>query len=708
MLEKSACITLQYMKHPFLDNTITVNWSTLTPDHVETDISYAIKETQKKIDSIAALDLQELTYDNTLAALEEATENLQNAWGKVGHLDSVCNSKELREAYNKMLPEVSGFFTKVFLNEKLWTVTKSFAESKEGKSLTGIKKRHMDEVIKDFRESGSDLEKDKKLRLETLNAELAQLTQKFSENVLDATNAWELIITDESQLSGLPKTAKEGARLDALRKDLGSDENPQWRFTLHAPSIMPVMQYLESDKLRKEFWEASSNIGRSAPYDNSELIANILKLRQEKAELLGKNNFADLTLERRMAKNGEVALNFVNELHEKIEKFFNEELEILKEYKAKTTGQKKQNFEPWEISYWAEKRRKAEFDFDEEELRPYFPINSVIKGMFELVQKIFSIELKERPTEYIEPGSGKTPSANHVEVWHPDVKYYDVHDAQEKHLGSFYADWYPRETKRGGAWMNHLHTGNPGEPHLGLICGNLTPPQNDKPALLTHNEVETIFHEFGHLLHHILSEVEVKSLHGTNVAWDFVELPSQIMENWCWERESLNLFARHFESGNVIPEELFQKMLATRNYLSAMATMRQLSIAKMDLELHIHAKSYQGKDLEYCAKELLKGYLPEYKTPAPTLLNRLTHVFADPTGYAAGYYSYKWAEVLDADAFTRFLKEGVMNPEVGKEFRDHILAQGNAKPADELFHHFMGRGPDLQALLERSGLCIKS
>lgn len=696
------------MNHPFLDNSVTVHWSELTPDRIEPDISSALKEAQKKLDAIAAQKSTELTYENTLAAFEGATETLSNAWGKVGHLDSVCNSKELREAYNKMLPVVSEFYTKIFLDEKLWNVVKGYSQTDEAKKLKGIKKRHLDELIKDFEESGANLSDDKKGRLEKLNAELAQLTQKFSENVLDATNAWELIIEDESKLAGLPKTDKEGARLDALRKGHGTEEKPEWRFTQHAPSVIPVMQYLEDDSIRKQVWEGSNAIGRVAPFDNSELVAKILKLRQEKSELLDKKNFADLTLERRMAREGAVALNFVNELHAKIDDFFKNEIETLETYKAKTTGTPRDHFEPWQVSFWAEKMRKAEFAFDEEELRPYFPINSVINGMFKLVEKIFAIKLKERLTQYIEPGSTEKLAEKHVEVWHKEVKYYDVYDSMGQHLGSFYADWYPRESKRGGAWMNHLHTGAPGEPHLGLICGNLTPAQNDKPALLTHREVETIFHEFGHLLHHILSEVEIKSLHGTNVAWDFVELPSQIMENWCWERESLDLFARHHKTNSPIPEQLFEKMLATRNYLSAMATMRQLSIAKMDLELHIHAKENEGKDLEQCAKNIIKNCLPKYKSSVPTLLNRLTHVFADPTGYAAGYYSYKWAEVLDADAFTRFLKEGVMSPEVGKEFRDHILAQGNAKPADELFHQFMGRDPDLQALLERSGLVVKS
>lgn len=456
-------------------------------------------------------------------------------------------------------------------------------------------------------------------------------------------------------------------------------------------------------------FEGRGSIGRSGKFDNSTLVWEIVRLRQEKAELLGFANFADLNLQRSMVGNGSSALGFVEDLHERIVDAFRNECLQIESYKARKTGKEVNRLEPWEVSYWAEKQRKEQYDFDDEDLRPFFQVDNVMEGLFGLTSRLFGVTITPRRGIFVE--SGSSHSGEEVEVWHPEVSFYDLHDSESGELlGSFYADWHPRESKRSGAWMNYLETGLPGsgdnerKPHLGLITGNLTKPIGDQPALLTHSEVETIFHEFGHLLHQLLSDVPVKSLSGVNVPRDWVELPSQIMENFCWDRDSLNFFARHHETGDPIPDELFEKMIAARNYLSASTTMRQLALGKLDLELHTQPAAYLDRDLDEVDQEILENYKAALASPTPTIARQFNHLFDSPGGYAAGYYSYKWSEVLDADAFTRFRAEGVLNPDTGRAFRDHILSKGNSRPVDELYRDFMGRDPELQPLLERNGL----
>jgi len=640
-----------------------------------------------------------LTYENTFGALENASEDLDRAWGRLNHLDSVCNSEAQRVALNAVLPQVSAFYSAIPLDDALWAKLKAFSESPAANDLDATRKRFVEETCASFIQSGAELPAKEKSRVSEIQARLSEITQKFSENVLDSTNAWELVIDDPARLAGLPDSAIAAALGDAQAKGLGDDEHPKWRFTLQYPSMGPVMEYADDDALRKEVWEASGTVGLKEEYDNTDLVWEILRLRHEKAQLLGFKDFADLTLNRRMAGNGKTAIQFTENLQAKISDRFQEEMESLKIWKAKETNSEPELMQPWETAYWAEKRRKAEYDFDDEVLRPYFSLPNVMDGMFSIVSKLYNIRIEERET------------GEDIETWHPECKFYDLFDLKTGELlGSFYADWHPRESKRGGAWMNSFETGlppqdgEPREPHLGLMVGNMTKPIGDKPALMTHREVETIFHEFGHLLHHLLGNVSVKSLSGTNVAWDFVELPSQIMENFCWVRGSLDLFARHYETGETIPEDIYQKMRAARNYMSATTFMRQLALGKLDLDLHMKIEEYDGRDLDEVDREILADYRVPMATEAPSMARRFSHLFSDPTGYATGYYSYKWAEVLDADAFTRFEKEGILNPEVGGAFRECILSKGNSLPAEELYRNFMGRDPDQTALLERSGL----
>jgi len=689
---------LGQVPNPFLDPAFDIKWSRLTPGHIAPDIQLALDRARARVDAIASLDPAAVTFENTFLALEDATEELGVAWGKVSTLQSVADSPALRQAHNEMLPKVSAFYAGIPLNGALWERLKAFERSPAAEGLTGVRRRLLTETAADFRQAGADLPADKRARLEAVQTELAGVTQKFSENVLDATNSWELVVTDEARLAGLPAQAREAARRSAAGKDLGTDEKPAWRFSLHQPSLEPVLIYAEDASLRREVWSAAAALGSAAPHDNTGLIGRILGLRAEKSALLGKPDFADAILERRMAKSGARAMEFVEDIQSRCAAAFSRECRELEEHRASAVAAAPgAHPAPWEVAYWAEKLRRSRYDFDEEALRPYFPIDRVLAGLFELAGRVFGIRVAERP-------------AGEVETWHPEVRFYDVHDARDRHIGSFYADWHPRESKRGGAWMSGLITGGPRPdgsraPHLGMICGNMTPPAPGRPALIKHREAETIFHEFGHLLHHLLGEVPIKSLSGTSVAWDFVELPSQIMENWCWERESLDLFARHHETGAAIPEEMFKRMTAAKNFRAACAAMRQVSFAKMDLALHRRAAEFaKMADIEPGARAAIADCLVPTEPPAPTIAKRFTHIFGDPVGYAAGYYSYKWAEVLEADAFTRFRREGLFSRRVGAEFVEKILSRGNSADPAELFRDFMGRDPDIQALLIRSGL----
>lgn len=710
-------------EHPFLSTSFYVPWSSLQPANLEQDITAALAAAQQRIDAIAALPLTEASFSNTILALEGATRDLSRAWGYADHLSSVEDSPALRTAYNALLPKVSAFYTGISLNAELWQRVKAGAQSAEGRAQQGVYQRLIEETLADFRESGADLPAEKKARLEAVEQELSTLTQKYSENVLDSTNAWEYVTADRSEIAGLPPFAVEAARQSALQKGLGSEAEPQWRFTQQGPSLMPVMRYAHSDALRKRVWEGGNGIAAQGGHDNAPLVVQILKLRQEKAELLGYADFADLVLKRRMAQTGSAALEFIEDLHAKVRPAFLREFGELEKFRSETllaegrAHEAVEPLQPWQAAYWSERLRQARYAFDEEELRPYFSLQSVIEGMFSLCERLFGIRVQPRTTVFIEPENGRehvleVPGDDEpAEVWHGSVRVYDLFDAEsDVKLGAFYTDWFPRASKRGGAWMNALSTGGPRKdgsfaPQLGLIAGNMSEPQQDSPALMTHDEVQTIFHEFGHLLHHLCGKVPVPSLNGIHVAWDFVELPSQILENWCWERDALDLFARHYKSEEAIPEALFSKMQKARTCMEAMATMRQLAFSKMDLELHRHAKEINSPaDLDARIDAFLDGYSAPYAQKAPNIIRRFSHLFSSPTGYAAAYYSYKWAEVLDADAFTRFKKEGVLNGKTGKAFREAVLEKGNSLPPQECFALFMGREPDASALLERAGI----
>ncbi|MBV8845393.1 MAG: M3 family metallopeptidase, partial [Bryobacterales bacterium] len=543
--------------NPLLEVQFRVPFDRIKAEDIEPAINELLADAGGRLEETIA-------SERPLHALDTMTERLDYAMNVVRHLEAVATTPQLRAAYNAVQPKVSAFYSSIPLNEALWKSIQRYAATDEARQLTGTMKRFLTKTIDSFKRHGAELDPDGKRRLQEIDVALAEATTKFSENVLDSTNAYEFTVSEEEKLKGLPPTAIAAARASAEAKGQSG-----WRFTLQAPSYIAAMTYLDDAAIREQLYRASNTRGTAAgpggaAHDNRELIVKILNLRKEKAQLLGFRDFSDLVLEDRMAHVGARAQSFLEDLRQKTEPRFREENRDLETFAGRELA-------AWDIGYYAEKERAALYDFDEEALRPYFPLERVTAGMFDIFGRLFGIRVAE------EAG---------VPVWDPQVKCYAIQDAATgAALGSFYADWYPRENKRPGAWMDALITGNPkdGRPHLGLICGNLTPPVNNQPALLTHREVETIFHEFGHLLHHLLSRVEVRSLAGTSVAWDFVELPSQIMENWCWERESLDLLARHWETGETIPDELFQKMKRAKTFRAANAQMRQLGFGYVGL-----------------------------------------------------------------------------------------------------------------------------
>ncbi|PNY82163.1 M3 family metallopeptidase [Deinococcus koreensis] len=670
--------------NPLLNLGFKIPFDQIRPEHAESAVDTLLALTAGKLEHLAAAP--DRGFQNFMADLDTLTEQLDTVNTIVSHLDGVVTSDDWKAARKAIIPKVSEFRSALSLHPGLWAALKAYARTPQAQALDPVQARHLKLTIDDFRRGGADLPDEAKARLTELNTRLAQITNDFGKNVLDATAAYELYVP-QGRLAGVPARVQ-----DATRRDAEEHGQEGHRLTLHFPVYGPVLTYADDRSLRQQLWEAQGQVGRQEGRDNRPLIREILALRREKAQMLGFANFADYVLEDRMAGAGEVALNFERDLEARTRPSFEAENAELQAFYRAQAGQDAPTLEAWDVAYWAEKQGQAKYDFDEEQLRPYFPLDSVLSGMFEITRRVFGATVKEAQA----PG------------WHPEVRYFDILAEDGTHIASFYTDWFPRDTKRGGAWMNAFITGGPSqggvEPHLGLMCGNMTPPSGDTPALLSISEVETVFHEFGHLLHHALSRVPVRSLAGTNVAWDFVELPSQIMENWVMEREALNLFARHYQSGEALPDELFSRMVAARNYRAASASMRQYSLGLTDLTLHVEYDPASDTDPVRLAREVMSRFYP-YELPEDyAMVAAFGHLFSSPVGYGAGYYSYKWAEVLDADAFSRFAQEGIFNRETGRAFVDSVLSRGNSDDPGALYREFMGRDPDPDALLRRSGI----
>ena len=675
--------------NPLLATEGLPRFGEIRPEHVEPAIGYLVEDNLAQVERLVA-EVAQPGWANFVEPLEELDERLSRAWSPVSHLHAVMDSEPLRAAYNACLPRLSDYSTAMGQHEGLYRAWRQVAEQSEG--LQPAQRRLVENALRDFRLSGVDLPQEKKARFREIASRLSELEARFEQNLLDATNAWEKLITDEARLAGLPESARALARQTAKRQG-----REGWLFNLEFPSYLPVVTYADDRELRREFYEAyatrASDQGPQAGrFDNSQVMEEILALRHELARLLGFASYAERSLATKMARSPDDVLGFLRDLARRSRPQAERELAELRDFAREHHGVSE--LEAWDIPYYSEKLRQHRYRITQEELKPWFPETRVIPGMFEVIGRLFGVEIRR--------------SEEAVAVWHPDVRFYEIRDRRSGELlGQFYFDLYARPHKRGGAWMadclSRIKTASREQIPVAFMTCNFTPPVGDQPALLTHDEVQTLFHEFGHGLHHMLTRIDWPSISGiSGVAWDAVELPSQLMENWCWEREALNLFSGHYQTGEPLPDELYQRMIAARNFQSAMQMLRQVEFALFDFRIHHEYDPAHGGRIY----EILDEVRREVAVVRPPEWNRFAHGFSHifAGGYAAGYYAYKWAEVLSADAFSLFEENGVLDPETGRLFRETILEKGGSADAMELFVAFRGREPSIEPLLRHSGI----
>jgi oligopeptidase A len=699
--------------NPLLDFSGLPRFTDIKPEHITPAVEELLHDCREVIARVRAATALP-TWQDFVQPMIDTNERLSRAWGQISHLNAVMNSPELREAYNANLPSITQYYAELSQDQALFEKFKQLRNSDEFGGLSRARKKIVENQLRDFRLGGAELASEKKTRFMRIQEELSALSAKFSDNLLDATNDFFLLIENENELSGIPGDALHAAK-EAAEKD-PAISIPGWKFTLHAPSYLPVMQYADDRALRENMYRAyvtrASEIDSLAHgasnWDNMPLINKILQLRHEEAKMLGFDCYAEVSLTPKMAESPRQVLNFLGELAAKARPYAERDLAELKQFAATKLGLEK--LESWDLAYASEKLRMERYAFSDQEVKQYFPENKVLPGMFKLVEALYGISITQ-----------VAPSPD-IQCWHPDVKFFDIRDAKGDLIGQFYIDLYARPSKRGGAWMDDAITRRRIEltgteksaiqtPVAYLTCNFSAPVTVDgqlRPVLFTHDEAIVLFHEFGHGLHHLLTQVEDLGVSGINgVEWDAVELPSQFMENFCWEWDVLSHMTAHVDSGVPLPRELFDKMLAAKNFQGGLQTLRQIEFALFDMHLHYDFDSHGEKTV----LQLLEEIRSQVAVVIPPAFNRFpssfSHIFAG--GYAAGYYSYKWAEVLSADAYSLFEENGadqVVNAKTGERFRNEILAVGGSRPALESFIAFRGREPKIDALLRHSGMAV--
>ena len=672
--------------NPLLDFSGLPRFPEIKPEHVTPAVDALLAENRALVGRLAA-EAAAPCWDSFVQPLEDANERLSRSWGQVSHLNAVVNSPELREVYNENLPKITAYYADLSQNLALYGKFKTLRGAPAFEALSAPRKKIIDNEVRDFRLGGAELAEDKKPRFKAIQEELSALSARFEENLLDATNDFGLIVENESELAGIPADALQAAR-EAAQKD----DKPGWKFTLHAPSYMPVMQYAENRGLREQVYRAyvtrASEFGKTE-WDNTGLIADILRLRREAARLLGFDNYAEDSLATKMAQSPQQVLDFLGDLAARAKPYAERDFRELTEFARDELGLA--DLAAWDVAYAAEKLRLKRYAFSDNEVKQYFPETVVLPGMFKVVETLYGLSVQQTPAP----------------VWHGDVRFYTLSDSKGEPVGQFYLDLYARDHKRGGAWMDDAITrrrkdGAVQIPVAYLNC-NFAAPVGGKPALFTHDEVITLFHEFGHGLHHLLTRIEDLGVSGiSGVEWDAVELPSQFMENFCWEWEVVRHMAKHVDTGEVLPRSLFDKMIAAKNFQSGMQTVRQIEFSLFDMHLHTDFDPDSGKTALQLLGEIRRRVAVMFPPDYNRFPNNFSHIFAG--GYGAGYYSYKWAEVLSADAYSLFEESGVLSPEAGHHFWSEILGVGGSRSALESFTAFRGREPSIDALLRHNGM----
>ena len=694
------------MSNPLLDFSGLPHFAEIEVEHITPAMDALLKENRTLLEQIKN-DSSTPTWQNFVQPVVDANERLSRAWGQVSHLNAVMNNPQLREAYNENLPLITQFYAELSQDLKLFEKFKQLRNSAEFDRLTDARKKIVDDELRDFRLGGAELSVEKKKRFLEIQEELSKLSSKFNDNLLDATNAYHLYIDDKEALKGIPDDVLQMAQEQAV-----AEGKTGWKFTLHMPSYLPLMQYADNRELREKIYRAyitrasELEIEQKTERDNMPIINNILKLRLEAATLLGYGNYAEVSLATKMATSPQQVLDFLKQLADKARPHAEKDLRELREFAAKQLNLP--DLQAWDLAYASEKLREERYAFSDQEVKQYFPENKVLEGMFHLVESLYGLRIT------------KVSAERNIQTWHADVKFFDIHNASGQLIGQFYLDLYARPSKRGGAWMDDAITRRRIEnktnnqsaiqiPVAYLTCNFSAPVKanhHSRPALFTHAEVIVLFHEFGHGLHHLLTQVEDLSVSGINgVEWDAVELPSQFMENFCWEWSVLQGMTQHVESGKSLPRTLFDKMLKAKNFQSGMQMLRQIEFALFDMLIHCDFKPDAGKTVLQLLDEVRKEIAVILPPDFNRFPNSFAHIFAG--GYAAGYYSYKWAEVLSADAYSLFEEtqiDGAANATTGSKFIKEILAVGGSRPAMESFVAFRGREPDLQALLRHNGI----